>query len=70
MRSYIIYNYISLRSTMSISYYQLIIGVLTALAIANLGVRLIDWVVNKYYDWQDKKIFLEWEEEQEELDNE
>lgn len=55
---------------MSISYYQLIIGVLTALAIANLGVRLIDWVVNKYYDWQDKKIFLEWEEEQEELDNE
>lgn len=55
---------------MSISYFQLIIGVLTALAIADLGVKAIDWAVNKYYDWQDKQIFLAWEEEQEELANE
>jgi len=55
---------------MSISYAQLVIGVLTALALANLGVKAIDWAVNKYYDWQDTKIFLEWEEEQEELANE
>lgn len=55
---------------MSISYYQLILGVLTALAIADLLTRAVEWAMHKYYDWDDKRIFLEWEEDQEEAKEE
>lgn len=55
---------------MSISYYQLILGVLTAISIAYILTRVTEKLVHAYYDWQDKRIFLEWEEDKEELDNE